>query len=239
MAPTNFIWLSAEYNFAAMYSCRIPLTSIGSATVMPAPGPATVRLALIRTGIELFGIDYVRDKLFATIRSTKIYIRPPERIAISNQLIRAYKYNAGRLGEEDSIQETITYREFVHPMGTMFIYLQIPDVLETDLNQILKAIGYWGQSNSLAYCLNIRQTDPEPNECAIPLRSFKLNGSVRNFFSCVTSEFRDEKVEWDEVMPFLQATKPDAVRVEIYVWPMVIYQQHSNGKILCRGTFEA
>jgi hypothetical protein len=75
----NKIWLAADYHFPSTYSCRIPMSSMSSARVAPAPGPATVRLALIRRGIELFGIEGVRDELFPTIRALSVRVRPPER----------------------------------------------------------------------------------------------------------------------------------------------------------------
>jgi len=48
------VWIAADYHFPSTYSCRIPMSSANCASVMPAQGPATVRLALIRVGIELF-----------------------------------------------------------------------------------------------------------------------------------------------------------------------------------------
>ena len=91
MDQTRLGWLAAEYNFPATYSCRLPFSSPNSALISPAPGPATVRLALIRVGIEIFGKDVVRGLLFPTIRAASVCIRPPERVAISGQVLKAYK----------------------------------------------------------------------------------------------------------------------------------------------------
>src|SRR5262249_20927109 len=85
------IWLAADYHFPGTYSCRVPMSSMNSIRAMPAPGPATIRLALVRTGIELFGEKRTRHDLFPIIRSAEIAIRPPERVAISTQKIHAYK----------------------------------------------------------------------------------------------------------------------------------------------------
>lgn len=94
MNTQNFIWLAIDYHIPTTYSCRIPMSSQHSALAMPAPGPATVRLAVVRTGIELFGIDYVRNELFPVIRAAEMRVKPPEKVAISSQLIRAYKASA-------------------------------------------------------------------------------------------------------------------------------------------------
>ncbi len=65
------------------FDILIPMSSANSAPVMPAPGPATVRLALIRVGIEAFGGEITREELFPLLRSAAVRIRPPERVAIS------------------------------------------------------------------------------------------------------------------------------------------------------------
>jgi len=69
MKGVSLGWFAADYHFPATYSCRLPFSSSNSALVSPAPGPATVRLALIRVGLELFGRDVVRDSLFPWIRA--------------------------------------------------------------------------------------------------------------------------------------------------------------------------
>jgi hypothetical protein len=48
MEASSLTWLAADYQLPATYSCRVPMSSITSALALPAPGPATVRLALLR-----------------------------------------------------------------------------------------------------------------------------------------------------------------------------------------------
>lgn len=117
-------WLAAEYHLPATYSCRLPLSSPNSALVSPAPGPATVRLALLRVGLELFGSDVVRDSLFPWIRAASVLIRPPERVALSGQVLRAYKVDEDK--GHVSINESVIYREVAHAEGTMTVYLELP-----------------------------------------------------------------------------------------------------------------
>jgi len=107
---------------------------------MPAPGPATVRLALLRTGIELFGRDRVRDELFPILRSAVVRIRPPERVAISQQKIRGYKWSEDRQKRE-TIQESIIVREMAHARGPMTVFLQVPQESEQRMRCLLRAIG--------------------------------------------------------------------------------------------------
>src|SRR5262249_36911405 len=124
MSTTQSSWLAAEYHFPATYSCRLPCSSMSSALVSPAPGPVTVRLALLRVGLEFFSREVVRDTLFPWIRAASIFVRPPERVALSEQVLRAYK------ADEDeghvSFGESVIYREMAHAEGTMTVYLELP-----------------------------------------------------------------------------------------------------------------
>jgi hypothetical protein len=90
------IWLTADYRFVAVFSYRMPMSSITAARVLPTPGPATVRLALVRTGFELFGEEVTRTVLFPTIRRMAVRIQPPEQVAFSWQTIRGYKATSKR-----------------------------------------------------------------------------------------------------------------------------------------------
>src|SRR5258708_34571840 len=115
MGEAHMGWFGADYYLPASYSCRLPLSSANSALIPPAPGPATVRLALIRASLELFGRDVVRDSLFPWIRAARVLIRPPERVAISGQVLRAYKADEdkGRV----AIGESVVYRQVAHAGG--------------------------------------------------------------------------------------------------------------------------
>lgn len=85
------------------------------------PGSATVRLALVKVGIECFGYDTVRTTLFPIIRSMKLRIRPPENVAFSHHVLRAYKIEE-RQGYVQVNEAPIT-REMAHAEGPMTVYL--------------------------------------------------------------------------------------------------------------------
>jgi len=169
------VWVAADYHFPSTYSCRIPMSSMSSAPVMPAPGPATVRLALIKTGIECDGLDTVRDELYPILRWAPVRVRPPERVAISQHLLRGYKWSEDR-AKRRTVQESIMVREMAHASGPMTVYLQVPQECERRLSVVLRAVGYWGQSSSLACCLGVREAPPVPGESALPLT--RLNGTI-------------------------------------------------------------
>jgi hypothetical protein len=213
------------------------MSSMSSAIITPAPGPATVRLALIRTGVELFGLVTVRGELFPTIRSCSIQIRPPEKVAISPHRLRAQKWEAGKAGKSDFIQESVMVREMAHASGLMTIYIEVSAQEEEQYRALLQAIGYWGQTDSFAYCVGIAQMTPDPRECVRPLSAFSNNQLLQPFFSCLLTEFRDRQLTWKEITSRLSAGKAQALRLDVYVWPMVVERWQGESKLLVRRCF--
>ncbi len=230
---TSQIWIAADYHFPSTYSCRIPLSSANSALVMPAPGPATVRLALIRVGIEVFGGEITREELFPLLRSAAVRIRPPERVAISQQVTRGYKWSEGK-HKRETIQESIIVREMAHAAGPMTVFLQIPEAAEQRMHVLLRTIGYWGQSSSFASCMAISRTLPRPGECAIPLNLLDDTIPLRPFFSCLVTEFRSNQVSWYDVVPGSDRPKTSALRLDHYLWPMIMDYRQGTAKLLVR-----
>jgi len=230
----SMIWLAADYHLPATYSLRVPMSSMQSARAMPAPGPATVRLALIRNAIELFGLDHTRDELFPVIRSAQIRVRPPERVAFTTQLVRGYKASAATSARRDRLEESPIYREYVHAKGAVTVFVQVPDRHADTFSETLRAIGYWGRADSLAYCVAVTDTVPRESECATPLSHLMASLPLRRFFCCLLSEFRDGQVTWNEIVPDLDKEEADALRADLYVWPMVVVEQHRGGTQLFR-----
>ena len=239
-APENeLVWLAAEYHMPSTYSIRVPMSSMSSGLALPAPGPATVRLALIRTAIELFGVDHTRDTLFPVIRSMPVRIRPPEKVALSRQLTQAYKASMGKRGGESRLDSSIIYREHAHAAGTLTVYVQVPAESEAALDTSLANIGYWGQSSSMAYCMSVRREAPRPGEYAVPVGSVKEHLPLQPFLTCLVTEFRDAGVSWDEILPEVQIGNEHAIRLELYVWPMVICERRQGNTYLLRRSLPA
>lgn len=224
------VWLAAYYHFPGIYSIRVPMTSPYSALAMPAPGPGTVRLALVRAGIELFGLNFVREKIYPIIRSMLIHVRPPHTVAISTQRIRMIKAKTEK--NHTALSNSIGYREYCHAQGDLTVYLRVPELQLEIFEELLRAIGYWGQASSLAWCRGIEKIVPNPADCAHPWEALTFDQQVERYFCCLASEFRDDQVVWSEIMPQIQEKQSDALRLGVYVWPMVIREQRSNHKLL-------
>ena len=229
------IWLAAEYHFPSLYSCRMPLSSDFSALSLPAPGPATVRLALIRAGIESFGVEVVREKLFPTIRAMNIVIRPPDKVAITGQKIHGYKSIAGRRNERVRVNESIIYREYCHAEGPLVIYICIPRAEEARFREMLDIVGYWGKSDSLTFYRRITYGQPQIGEGAVSLASIPAQNLTKNcgeYFTAALTEFKVSDVAWMDILPVLRQNQSNFLITEIYVWPLVFIEQRSSGKIL-------
>lgn len=224
------IWLAGDFDMVSVYSCRIPVSSQNYALAMPAPGPATVRLAMVRTAAELVGIEDTRTNYFPIIRSIPVLVRPPVQVAISVQLLSAYKPN-----QFNKYQESLAFREMCHAQGPLTIYLKVPISHREAFQEILQAIGYWGQAEGLTYCTTIYRKTPDISECARPLQSINNWLSLGRYFSCVVSEFRNEHVTWEEITtPRMNKKEDNPLDLDIYVWPMLIIEQHSEHKLLRR-----
>ena len=175
----------------------------------------TIHLALIRTGIECFGLEITREKLFPIVRTMTVRARPPERVAISQHTLRVYKWSGG--GRNQTLQESISKREMAQANGLMTVYLQVPASAEQAMRFLLQAIGYWGQSSSLTSCLSITQTPPIPGECATPLLSLNPSLPLQPFFSCLATEFSSQHLLWYDIVPEEGRRKTKALQLAIYV----------------------
>jgi hypothetical protein len=232
------VWLAAKYHFPSTYSCRIPMSSTGHATVTPAPGPATVRLALIRSAIELFGLVFVRDKLFPSICSLRVLIKPPERVAITPHRLRALKWEAGEKGKLDRVLESVVVREIAHAQGHMTVYLEVSLQEEWLYRQILQTIGYWGQTSSFACCVEISHEAPQPGTYALPLGDFGGREPLQPLFICLLTEFRKPDLTWQEIDPAFRVNQRKAFRLDIYIWPMIVERKQNGSQILVRQLLE-
>ena len=100
----------------------MPLSSQSAALVSPGPGPSTVRLALIQAGCEIFDRRVVREELYPLIRAAEIRIRPPERVAISQQIVQGYKARHEQAARV--VVTSILYREVAQARGALMVYVQ-------------------------------------------------------------------------------------------------------------------
>src|SRR6266700_6183645 len=98
------------------------------------------------------------------------------------------------------MREAVIVRERAHASAAMTIYLQVPVQQEPWYALLLHAISYWGQTDSLTCCVGVSRREPSREECAQSLGSLGSHHALRPYFSCVTSEFRDPRPGWEEIV---------------------------------------
>ena len=117
----------------------------------------------------------------------------------------------------------------------MTVFLQVPEDFEQRLRVALQAIGYWGQSSSLASCLGVTNTPPVPGESAMPLTLLEGTFPLSPYFSCLATEFRSDRLSWSDIVADDDAQKTEALRLDVYIWPMITAYRHGTQKLLVRA----
>ncbi|MBS7251020.1 MAG: hypothetical protein KIH08_10605 [Candidatus Freyarchaeota archaeon] len=84
-------WLKAEYEFASLFTYRIPNLSPSFAFSSLIPGPSTVKLAMISTAIERNGNVNIGREIFNAVKNSRILFEVPEKISLSKTLIKRLK----------------------------------------------------------------------------------------------------------------------------------------------------
>jgi hypothetical protein len=214
------VWLAADYQLPITYSCRMPMSSSHSAQCLPVPGPATVRLALIRTAIELFGVTQTRDLLFPLIQKSEVAIRPPKNVAISSHTLQLYKVNAAH-----KLQDSIGYREFAHAEGLLTVYIAIPSEFQAVFTELLYAVGYWGQGNSLAVCVQVSLARPLPQEVIQPLSALSAQ-PIRHYATAFLTEWAETTASWTAVT---ESEPPTCFTPGLFVLPLEVSERYSVG----------
>jgi hypothetical protein len=183
---------------------------------LPAPGPATVQLALIRSAIELYGLPVSRDRLFPHIVACKPLIQPPDVVSITSQLQRVYKAD-----DSSRLIEGIGYREYCHCEGCIRVFLCLPSALAEEFTALFHMIGYWGRSDSLAFCIGVDRVQPELGQFAKRLNELPEKARVQNYFSAYANELVSPDLPWTDIVLSDSTAAKSPVRPHLYVWPLV------------------
>jgi hypothetical protein len=109
----------------------------------------------------------------------------------------------------------------------MTIYVSIPQEEQQRYIRLLQAIGYWGQTDSLATCLGVSECAPVPGEHMVWLARLSPAFPVQPFFICLT---RQSDLSWEEVVE-ANTSKESFLRLELGIWPL-LYQRRGEEKLL-------
>jgi len=221
-------WLVARYHMPIVYSCRSPISSSSTGIALPTPGPGTIQLAMIRTGIEIFGLDYVRDHLFMQIIECRPMICPPSAVAITDQAMKLHKADG-----DGRIIEGIGYRQVAHALDEMAVYVNVDLDSEVQIATLMQGIGYWGQSNSFASCIEVSRKAPVDDTCIRPVEDQGRMSTQTPFYTGIATEALGPMVTWEHVMAE-HAQSQTPLRQRLFVWPLVIEVRHAGSQVLRR-----
>ena len=213
------MWLSAHYHFPSTYSCKAPHANPNSANALPTPSPTTVRLALIRTALELYEHKFVQQALFEEIMHCRIRIQPPEQIALSSHPLRIFKTS-----DKNKTAESISYREHAHAQGDLIVSLLVDLKFVKLMSDLLEAIPYWGQANSFAICINVQERKPI-RQYIRPLQAIG-HKAIRGVYVAPCSVLDEDEACWQKLVEKTATSK--GLSHKIYYWPLQIIEQRST-----------
>ncbi|MHA1578290.1 MAG: hypothetical protein ACTSUQ_01515 [Candidatus Freyarchaeota archaeon] len=249
-------WLSAEYEFAGLFSYRIPNLSPSFAFSSLIPGPSTVKLAIVSTAIERNGSVKYGEEMFEAIKSSRILFDIPEKIALFRALIKRLKQEV--IAKKMPKSEKIT--------GTCSICKSEKDVWEIDKVLICKDCA----SNRITTTFGTREyvhffgplkifieVSGKSKEIQTILEQIKYFGTSDSLVSCreVTESSPDEErcakpidkveelkgqrvlviplldfkhdVEFDDINPY-KKTRKSPFESKPYVLPVNVEKEGSN-----------
>jgi CRISPR-associated protein Cas5 subtype I-A len=153
------VWIKATYEFASLFSYRIPDFSSQYALSSILPGPSTIKLAIVSTAIETTGSVEYGKAIFELVKNINIKIKLPKKIASTNVLIKRLK----KKKEKSGLETTFGIRGYVHYPERFSIYIDIPKNKFNEFEKILKNIRRFGTSDSLVWCNSVNREEPPNN----------------------------------------------------------------------------
>lgn len=209
-------WLKAEYEFGSLFSYRIPDFSSQYALSSPLPGPSTIKLAIVATAIETNGDKSYGEKIFEIVKNAEIKIYLPKSVALSNVLIKRLKKKKDKM----ELERTFGIRGYVHYSEEPFrIYIKIEENKEDEVKNLLRRVRSFGTSDSLVYCMDVKEEEP-PANCIEPKNT--LEKAQRNVLLVPVKDLNpDKEINFDDVNPYVKSSRGKDVFVKkFYLLPI-------------------
>ncbi len=78
---------------------------------------------------------------------------------------------------------------------------------------------------------------PNEDECALSFQEILPTRPVHLYFPCLLSEFRDQHVVWEEILPDAPKPRLSPLLYAMYLWPLQRVKQHTGGTLFVRAPF--
>lgn len=215
-------WFSGTFEFASLFSYRLPNFSPSFALSAPMPGPSAVKLALVATRIDAMGSRDAGEALFNTIRDAPVCLEPPEWIAISKVLIRRLRRVKG-----GQIDQSYGLREYAHLGGPMRIFIEVADATGDIVVETMQRLRRIGTSESLLWCLRVERMPPDLTRVA---RLLTPNLSGINLQGRLVVPLLDIRpgTLFDQVDPFSGRRAENFVEQHLYIFPLKVEKYGRN-----------
>lgn len=188
-------WLRAEYEFAGLFSYRIPNLSPSFAFSSPIPGPSTVKLAIISTAIERSGNVNYGKKIFNIVKNSRILFEIPEKTSLSRALIKRLKQEviAKKMPQKDKKTGTCSVCEEQKDVWEIDKILICKDCVSNRLTSTFGTREYVHFSGPLRILIEIPEKEEEIKSI---LKKIKYFGTSDSLVLCreVTERPPDEKI---------------------------------------------
>lgn len=215
------VWLKGEYEFASLFSYRVPNFSPAYAPSSPLPGPSTLKLALVVTRIETTGRVSEGAALFEGVKRADVGLEPPSWVAISRVFQRRLKrMKYGGIGPSFGI------REYVHYGGPIGLYVQVDENFAALVADTMRRLRRIGTSDSLLCCLNVGEVEPDLSLIARPVEAFMKNLDPELFVGRPVLPLRDikDQAKFSDVDVYNKGGG-DFTRQRTYIFPLHLEQQ--------------
>lgn len=210
-------WIYAEFNFAGLFSYRIPNLSPSYALTSPIPGPAAIRLALVDVAIRTEGKIRAGEEIFEKVKSAPLEVEPPEKVSVLKYFIKRLKPSKAK---GKSFEESFGVREYCHFGGPLKIYLKLSEE-EERLRRLFLRLRRLGTTDSILSC-NATIQEAGPDITLTARLSHQLRIEVENFERrpVVTLNELTESAEFAQINPYEKKRNKNPFVQKTYILPL-------------------
>lgn len=146
------MWLVAEYQPVTLFSFRSGISTSSGAKTLFSPTPFAIRTALLDAAIRTCGIEEGRAA-FGWIKESRIAIRLPERVVVTNLFAKVLKPTR-KTEPEEAMDRSIAFREYAYLDGNLALAFETTKERAEDLKFLLAQVNYFGKRGSFFQLLS-------------------------------------------------------------------------------------
>jgi hypothetical protein len=128
------------------------------------------------------------------------------------------------------------YREFCHADGCLVIYLQVQREMRVHFERLLRAIGYWGRSDSFTTCMKVVVKKPDMSRVIRPLEKISHAQRLQNLERGITLQSIDENISWADLHD--EKALANATKKSVVSFGLQVIERHGTSRLLRRRSPE-